>query len=139
MAESRIERPRFCSQCGNPVVVADANFCKHCGAPLSSTVWLSHDITWRPLVAVLLSVIPGLGQWYKGQRVQGVLWFIFVVSLWSWSPPLGLLLYLICAANAALGGAIREEAVANSAGSRWRRHPRHRPTRRQMSPHPPAL
>jgi zinc-ribbon domain len=117
----RIERPRFCSQCGNPVVVADASFCKNCGAPLSATVWLSHDVPWRPKVAVLLSIIPGLGHWYKGEPGRGFLWFISVVVfllLDAW--PMGGLLWLICACNAGVAGAIREDAIANATRLRWR-------------------
>jgi hypothetical protein len=117
----RVERPRFCSQCGNPVVVADASFCKNCGAALSGTVWFTHDVPWRPKVAIFLSIIPGLGHWYKGEPVRGFLWFIFVIvflllDLW----PMGGLLWLICACNAGVAGAIREDAIANATRRRWR-------------------
>src|SRR5215469_3130723 len=122
MPDPRIERPRFCAQCGAPVVVADANFCKDCGAPLANTVWFNSDISWRPRVAVALSIVPGLGHWYKGERARGLLWFIFVPMFYlSSAPVLGILLHLICACNAGLGGAIREEAIANSTGRRMRR------------------
>jgi TM2 domain-containing membrane protein YozV len=113
MSNPRIERPRFCAQCGTPVVVPDADFCKNCGAALA---WLSLDISWRPLLALFLSVIPGLGQLYKGQPGRGLLWFMFVVSFLLYATPIGLLLWMICAGNAALAGAVREEAIANSAG-----------------------
>jgi TM2 domain-containing membrane protein YozV len=114
MADAGIERPRFCSQCGNPVVVADANFCKECGAPLAGTVWLSHGITWRPFTALMLSVVPGLGQFYKGQRRKALAWFLGVIIAYCASAGLGLLLHLICAFNAAFSGAIREEALSRS-------------------------
>jgi hypothetical protein len=135
MPETRIERPRFCAQCGSPVVVADANFCKNCGAPLASTVWLRSEISWRPWVAVVLSIVPGVGHWYKGQWARGLLWFIFVQLFYlsnAWA--LGFLLHVICACNAGLGGAIHEEAIARSAGYRMRlrRHGRH-----QFGPRPP--
>src|SRR5205823_4993854 len=117
----RAERPRFCSQCGNPVVVADASFCKNCGAALSPTAWFSHDVSWRPMVAVLLSAIPGLGHWYKGQRLGGGIWFLFVILFLFLDPwPLGALLWLICAFNAGIAGALREDAVANATRRRWR-------------------
>src|SRR5437764_4796620 len=107
----RIERPRFCSRCGNPVVVADASFCKNCGAALSATVWFSYGLPWRPMTAVILSAIPGLGHWYKGQRVRALSWFIFVVLFLRLDPwPLGASLWLICAFNAGVSGALREEA-----------------------------
>ena len=119
MHDARLERPPFCAQCGSPVVVADAEFCKNCGAPLS---WFSRDISWRPLIALILSVVPGLGQLYKGQPGRGLMWFIFVLVFLAYATPIGMLLWLVCAGNAALAGAVREEAIANSA--RRRTHPR---------------
>lgn len=114
MPEPKIGRPRFCSQCGQPVVVADANFCKECGAPLSGTVWLSRNLKWRPLTAFMLSIIPGLGQWYKGQPIRGLIWFLVVGLFYAGESPLAPILHLICAANAAFAGAIREEALARA-------------------------
>jgi hypothetical protein len=127
MPDRRIERPRFCGQCGAPVVVADADFCKDCGAPLTNTVWFNSDISWRPRVAAALSIIPGLGHLYKGEVIRGLLWLIFVLTLYSSTPMLGFLLHLVCACNAGLGGRIREEAIANTPrrhGRLHRRHPR---------------
>ncbi|MBV8772534.1 MAG: zinc ribbon domain-containing protein [Deltaproteobacteria bacterium] len=121
MLDPRIERPRFCAQCGSPVVVPDANYCKNCGAPLT---WLSRDISWRPLWAVFLSVIPGLGQLYKGQPARGLLWFIFVVVFLLYATPIGVLLWMICAGNAALAGAMPGETIA-TATRRSRRRRRH--------------
>jgi len=122
MPDRRTERPRFCAQCGAAVVVADANFCKNCGAPLTNTVWLNSNIWWRPGLAVVLSIVPGLGHWYKGERLRGLLWFLFVLMLYSNVTMLGFLLHLICAANAGLSGAIREDTIANASGRRnWRR------------------
>lgn len=121
MPEATIDSARFCSQCGQPVTVADAIFCKECGAQLAGTVWLSHAITWRPGVAFILSIIPGLGHLYKRQPWRAGLWLFFVSWMWAAAPPFGLILHLICAGNAALSGAIKEDAlarVANHAGSR---------------------
>jgi len=110
MADARIvEPPRFCSRCGSPVVVADASYCKECGAPLAATVWLNHAIGWRPWTALLLSILPGLGQWYKGQRLRGVIWFLVVLAFYGLQP-IGLMLHMICAGNAALSGALREDS-----------------------------
>jgi hypothetical protein len=111
MPEPRTVRPRFCSQCGAAVVVADASFCKECGAPLPDTVWLSPNLAWRPRSALLLSVIPGLGHWYKGARMRGVAWFFTVPFFYSFAFPLGLLMHIICAGNAAFGGALSEDAL----------------------------
>jgi zinc-ribbon domain len=136
MPEPRIERPRFCAQCGTPIVVADASFCKNCGAPLTNTVWFNSNISWRPRVAVALSIIPGLGHWYKGERARGLLWFIFVLLLYSNAPAPGFLLHVICVFNAGLGGAIRKEVIADS--GRRQLHPGRR-GRRQITVPPPGL
>ena len=130
MPEPRVERPRFCAQCGSPVVVPDARFCKNCGAPLT---WLDRDFSWRPLVAMFLSVIPGLGQFYKGQPARGLLWFIFVVVFLMYAPPIGLLLWMICAGNAAMAGAMPEQEIANSA-MRQMQSRRRRPRQRLQPP-----
>jgi hypothetical protein len=114
MADSANERARYCSQCGQPVTVIDATFCKECGAPLAGSVWLSHEITWRPAVAFFLSIVPGLGHLYKRQPVRGLLWFAFVVYVYTAAPPLGWIFHAICAGNAALSGAIREEALTRT-------------------------
>ena len=126
MSDPGLERPRFCAQCGTPLVVPDANFCKDCGAPLT---WLSRDISWRPLLAICLSVIPGLGQLYKGQPGRGLLWFMFVVLFLVYATPIGVVLWMICAGNAALAGAVHEEAIVHSA-----RRPRQPRRRRTMQP-----
>jgi TM2 domain-containing membrane protein YozV len=121
MPEGKIERPRFCSQCGQPVVVAGANFCKECGAPLAATVWLSRDLKWRPLTAFVLSIIPGLGQWYKGQPIRGLIWFLVVGLFYGGASPFAPILHLICAANAAFAGAIREDAFKGAGRRAGRR------------------
>jgi hypothetical protein len=114
MPESTIERARYCSQCGQAVTVNDAVFCKECGAPLAGTIWLSHEITWRPFVAFALSIVPGLGHFYKRQPWRGMLWFLFVAYMYMAAPFLGWIMHLICAGNAALSGAIKEDALARS-------------------------
>lgn len=114
MPEPAIERARYCSQCGQPVTVADAAFCKECGAALAGTIWLSREITWRPFVAFVLSIVPGLGHLYKRQTVRGIFWFMFVIYMYSAAPPLGWLIHLICACNAALSGAIKEDALSRT-------------------------
>ena len=81
------------------MVVADATFCKQCGASL-------HPLRgeWgRLMVAAALSIIPGLGHLYRGYPWRALAWFIGV-GLAYMAPPLGLLLHLICAASAALAG-----------------------------------
>jgi hypothetical protein len=114
MPDSTIEKARYCSQCGQPVTVNDAIYCKECGAPLAGTIWLSHEITWRPFVAFALSIVPGLGHFYKSQPGRGVLWFLFVIYMYMAAPFLGWIVHLICASNAALSGAIKEDVLARS-------------------------
>jgi predicted nucleic acid-binding Zn ribbon protein len=111
MSEHGIGPARFCSQCGRPITVADARFCKECGAPLADTVWLSRSISWHPLTALMLSVVPGLGHWYKGQRRRAPIWFLVVIFLYINAYPFGLMMHMICGGNAALAGAVREEAL----------------------------
>jgi hypothetical protein len=124
-----VEPPRFCSRCGSPVVVSDAVYCKQCGAPLASTVWLNRDMTWRPWIALVLSIVPGLGHWYKGQIFRGIIWF-FTVSCSYLLQPLGLMMHIICAGNAALGGALKEDLAV-----RWS-HRRRSPARSKTRPRP---
>jgi hypothetical protein len=109
-------RPHFCSHCGGRLCVDDAKFCKECGAPLDPSARLNQEVSWRPLVALILSVIPGLGQLYKGHPWRALLWFGSVSILYSAAPPLGLLLHLICAANATLAGSVRETALTRERG-----------------------
>jgi len=97
--------PRFCSNCGHPVVVSDARFCKDCGGALTSGWHFKPDLSWNPWIAMALSLVPGLGQFYKGQRLYAVLWFVFVLIAYG-AGPFGVLMHLICIANAGLGGAI---------------------------------
>lgn len=105
-------RPRFCSQCGQPIVVEGASFCKECGAPLERTGIISRDIGLRPVIAFVLSVIPGLGHVYQGHPWRGIAWFFGVIAAWNASPPLGFLLQLICAANAAIYDTIQQRVLA---------------------------
>jgi hypothetical protein len=111
-------RARFCSQCGQPIVVEGASFCKDCGAPLEATSIIRRDLGLRPLIAFSLSLIPGLGHVYQGHPWRGILWFFGVGIGYGSSLGLGFILHLICAANAALYGTIREEA--------WQRRRHHR-------------
>ncbi|HEX3409638.1 MAG TPA: zinc ribbon domain-containing protein [Candidatus Binataceae bacterium] len=111
MPDSTIEKARYCSRCGEPVTVTDAAFCKECGAPLAGTVWLSPELTWRPMVAFVLSIVPGLGHLYKSQPGRGLLWFLFVLFMHVAAAPVGWIVHLICALNAALSGAFKEDPL----------------------------
>jgi hypothetical protein len=101
------ERARFCAYCGSPVVVPDAIYCKECGRALPNTVMLGERPPWSPGLAAALSVVPGLGHWYKGQSGRGIGWFIIVMLFYMAATPLGLTIHLICAANAAFRSTVR--------------------------------
>jgi hypothetical protein len=116
MPERESESARFCSRCGRPVTVVDAIYCKECGAPLADPIWLSRTISLHPMTALILSVVPGLGHWYKGSHRRALIWFLTVMFFYFTAYPFGLVMHLICAGNAALAGAIREEAASRRDG-----------------------
>jgi TM2 domain-containing membrane protein YozV len=66
------------------------------------------------MTALVLSIIPGLGQWYKGQPIRGLFWFLVVALLYATGSPVAFVIHLVCAANAAIAGAIREDAVVRA-------------------------
>ena len=87
------------------MVVGAARFCKDCGAALATGLRLKHDLNWNPWIAVALSLIPGLGQFYKGKRLYAGLWLVGVAIGYA-AGPIGLVLHLVCLVNAGLAGAI---------------------------------
>lgn len=63
---------------------------------------------WSPLVAVLLSLfIPGLGQLYKGQFLNAVVWFVFVTAGYIALIIPGVILHFCCLVGAASGDPYR--------------------------------
>jgi len=112
VAEAEFERPSFCSRCGAPIVVADATFCKSCGAPISRLATIRRDRGYSPVLALVLSIVPGVGHIYRGKPFKGILWFFFVSIAYGLGPPLGIVIHLICAANAAFSDTMREDVLA---------------------------
>jgi hypothetical protein len=112
VADTHFEKPRFCSQCGQPIVVAGASFCKSCGAPVTRFPLIRRDRGYSPILALVLSIVPGVGQIYRGKPLRGILWFFGVSFAYGAGPPLGLLIHLICAANAAFSDTMREDMLA---------------------------
>ncbi len=112
MADAEFEKPRFCSRCGQPIVVAEASFCKSCGAPVTGFPRLSKDSGFSPILALVLSIVPGVGQIYRGKPMRGILWFFGVSLAYGAGPPFGILIHLICAANAAFSDTMREDMLA---------------------------
>src|SRR5580698_6119243 len=100
------DQPRFCSRCGLPILVEGAGFCKDCGAPLNARGIIAREGAMRPVIAFLLSIVPGLGHIYQGHARRGVGWFIGVAIAYN-AGPIGFLLHLICAASAASYGSNR--------------------------------
>jgi hypothetical protein len=84
--DPQLDQPRFCSRCGQPIVVAGAKFCKDCGAPVAATQIFAREPGFNPIVAFVLSVIPGLGQVYKGRVTRGVIWFCAVILAYALGP-----------------------------------------------------
>ena len=59
---------------------------------------------WSPGIAAVLSFfIPGLGQLYKGQIINGIVWFFFVGFGYVALILPGLILHLLCIVGAASG------------------------------------
>ena len=78
-------------------------------APQSSrgdTIVVSHPPVqkWSPGIAAVLSFfIPGLGQLYKGQILNGIAWFLFVLIGYAALIVPGLILHIFCIIGALSG------------------------------------
>jgi uncharacterized protein DUF6677 len=78
-----------CSRCEGPVA-ADALFCPHCGAQLKvqpvqgeiidGTTRFAKNRPISPGRAARLSIIPGLGHWYAGAPVKGLVFFAAILG-----------------------------------------------------------
>lgn len=65
---------------------------------------LYDDRAFSPIVAAFLSlIIPGLGQIYKGQLLNGIVWFIVVAIGYAALIVPGLVLHILCILGAASG------------------------------------
>jgi hypothetical protein len=63
---------------------------------------------WEPGVAALLSLlIPGAGQIYKGQPINGLVWFILTIAGYFFLIVPGVVLHLCCVIGAAMGNPYR--------------------------------
>lgn len=101
-----------CSFCGESILVA-AKKCKHCGEFLDEQLrksraqeaTLSPAPSWTPGIAAICSFfIPGLGQIYKGQVLNGLCWLVLVLLGYVFFIVPGLILHALCLLGAASGG-----------------------------------
>jgi hypothetical protein len=81
--------------------------CKHCGEFVNEH-FRPKERQWNPGIAALLSLlIPGAGQIYKGQVINGLFWlFLTVVGYFLCVVP-GIFLHLLCIIGAASGDPYR--------------------------------
>lgn len=92
--------------------MAEASFCKSCGAPVTRFPLLRRNPGFSPVLALVLSIVPGVGHIYRGKIGKAFLWFFGVSIAYGMGPPLGLLIHIICAFNAAFSGTLRETPLA---------------------------
>jgi len=105
---------KFCTNCGEPIVVENAYVCSNCGRPTSDSAfyrvgsgskaaepktasYLSSTQTKSPFFATVSSYFwPGLGQVYNGRFWKGIFLYIAIpiglvclilpgLALWVWS------------------------------------------------------
>lgn len=115
-------KPRLmpCAACNNTISVSAAS-CPHCGEPgiafhdgpePPSAVVVQNQPPqrqWSPGIAAVLSfLIPGMGQMYKGQIFNGLLWLIIVAVGYFFLIIPGLVLHLICIIAATTGDPYRQ-------------------------------
>ena len=82
-----------CPYCGHPLP-KDAERCDHCDWERSATQMEEGKAS--DMVAVLFSVIPGLGHIYKGHMLAGILWMLGAI-------PVGIFVFLAAFASAGWG------------------------------------
>ncbi len=97
-----------CPACKNRIS-NQAVSCPHCGQPivavLAPQIIVAPKIPlWNPGIAALLSFfIPGLGQLYKGQVFNGIIWFVVVGIGYVFLLIPGIILHLCCIIGATMG------------------------------------
>ena len=64
------------------------------------------------MLALVLSIVPGVGHIYRGRPFKGIFWFFGVTVCYGIAFPFGFLIHIICAANAAFSGTLREDMLA---------------------------
>ena len=100
-------RPRYCPYC-KEVIQRRALKCKHCGEILDEGLREERrprpQQHWNPGVAAVLSFLwPGLGQIYKGQILNGIVWSMVVMVGYVCCICPGFFLHIFCIFGAASG------------------------------------
>ncbi len=100
-----------CPQCGHPLQeaappasapVVNVNVTQNQQNEIGGGVVVARS--WSPLVAAILSFfIPGLGQLYKGQPINGLVWFVLVFLGYVAFVFPGFVLHVCCVLGAAMG------------------------------------
>lgn len=95
-----------CPFCAEEILAA-AKKCKHCKEILDDGIREQKKVQFvyqqqsNPGVAAVLSFfIPGLGQMYRGQIMEGIFWLIFVVIGYALFILPGLILHIFCIVKA---------------------------------------
>lgn len=92
----------YCPECQKRIS-SSALTCPECGYPINGAGQEKIQ-RWSPAKAAVLSlVIPGAGQMYKGQILNGLAWLILVIAIYNLIVLPGFLLHLICVYGAASG------------------------------------
>jgi len=116
-ASDQLDTSKPCPYCSE-IILSSAQKCKHCGEYLDPKLRAERKKEieslkpplWSPGVAAVMSlIIPGLGQMYKGQIINGLFWLVVVLVGYMILIVPGLILHLFCILGAASGDSKKRE------------------------------